>query len=409
MFVPKPHTPFQWEAQLSPVVAAERLEQLARALPKTVEYRFGKKERDDLTRSYLEGVLARGDRRLWSAIRRAWELGARFDGWGEHFRFDLWQRAMTETGIDPDAYALRARREDEVLPWSHLDMGTPEAYLRRERNLAGSEAQTPDCRTAGCHACGVSDQTACPEPPAQVLAENPAEIPAPPAPEREAVRLRLRYQKIGDLCFVGHLDLVNLFRRAARRARLPLHYSVGFHPQPSLSFGPPLSVGYAGLGEWLDLGLDSWRDPRQVVEELNRMLPPGVRVEAGREVPLSTPSLTDRINAGEYLIRWSTAGEHAAELEARVAAFAAASEVPGSQWSKKGPVKVNLRAAVVWIKMDSSGADIGVRWLHETGPGSTAKVSTLVEYFSAGWAQPWQAQVIRTLSGRRQGEGVTIP
>jgi radical SAM-linked protein len=241
------------------------------------------------------------------------------------------------------------------------------------------------------------------------LAEPAVEPAAPPAPEREAVRLRLRYQKTGDLRFVGHLDLVNLFRRAARRAKLPLHYSVGFHPQPSLSFGPPLSVGYEGRGEWLDLGLDSWRDPREVVEELNRMLPAGVRVEAGREVPLSTPSLTDRISAGEYLIRWSGAGAHAAELEKRVADFTAASDVPGSQWSKKGPVKVNLRAAVVWIKMDSAENEPGIRLLHETGATATAKVSTLVEYFGAPWVQSWQASVVRVASGRRQGEAVTIP
>jgi radical SAM family uncharacterized protein/radical SAM-linked protein len=409
LFVPKPHTPFQWEAQLSPAQTAARLEQLARVLPKAVEYRFGKKERDDLTRSYLEGVLARGDRRLWGAVRRAWELGARFDGWGEHFRFDLWQQAFAETGVDADAYALRARGVDEVLPWAHLDMGTPLKYLRAQREQAINTEQTPDCRTAGCHACGVAEQTECPQPPAAVLAETPGEIPVPPSPERESVRLRLRYQKTGDLRFVGHLDLVNLFRRAARRAHLPLHYSVGFHPQPALSFGPPLSVGYEGLGEWLDLGLDSWRDPRAVVEDLNRMLPAGVRVEVGREVPLSTPSLTDRINAGEYLICWPGAGAHAAELAKRLAEFTAVAEVPGSQWSKKGPVKVNLRSAVVWIKMDATGDGPGLRLLHETGAGSTAKVSTLLEYFGSGWAQNWQAQVTRVFSGRRQGEGITIP
>jgi radical SAM family uncharacterized protein/radical SAM-linked protein len=408
-FVPKPHTPFQWEPQLSREQAIARMEQLARNLPKAVEYRFGKKEREDLNRSYLEGMLARGDRRLWPVIHRAWELGARFDGWGEYFRFDLWQQALIDCGVDADAYVLRARGEDEVLPWSHLDMGTPVAYLKQERNLAQEEQMTKDCRTQGCHTCGVSEQCECPRPLAQPMQEAGTELPAPVFPEREAVRIRLRYQKNDDLRFVGHLDLVNLFRRAARRAKLPLHYSIGFHPQPSLSFGPPLSLGYRALGEWLDLGLDAWREPRQVVQELNQMLPAGIRVDVGREVPLSTPSLTDRINAGEYLLQFGELGDKAGELEKRVLAFLAATEVPGQQWSKNGPVKVNLRTPVMGLTLASDAEGTLLKLVHVVQPGSNAKVSTLVEYFCSGLLEPWRVAVTRTVSGRWQGEGITIP
>ncbi len=409
LFVPKPHTPFQWEAQLSVDAAAARMEQLGKRLPKAVEYRFGRKEREELNRSYLEGVLARGDRRVWPVVKRAWELGARFDSWGEYFKYDLWRQAFVDTGVQPDEYVLRERTDQEVFPWMHLDTGTPLAYLRQERDAARACSTTPDCRTEGCHTCGVSDHYPCPQPPAPTLPEASTEIPAPVTPERETMRVRFKYQKVGDLRFVGHLDLVNLFRRAARRAKLPLHYSLGFHPQPSLAFGPPLSLGYRALGEWFDLGLDAWRDARELITLLNNVLPSGIRVETAREVPLSTPSLTDQINAGEYTLEFGDLGEKQADLLARVQAFLAATDVQGSQWSKNGTVKVNLRTPVKALTVSETADGVMLTLTHAIQPGSNAKVSTLVEYFSQGITEAWRIVVTRTVSGRWQGEGITIP
>jgi len=221
----------------------------------------------------------------------------------------------------------------------------------------------------------------------------------------------LRYQKTGDLRFVGHLDWVNLFRRAARRAGLPLHYSLGFHPQPSLAFGPPLPLGYTGLGEWVDLGLDIWRDPRDVVRDLNRVVPSGLNFEAGREVPLSTPSLAERINAGEYLLEWPASPELRAALEARVQAFLAAEAVSGQQWSKHGPQTVDLRRPVACMKPAGDDAR-GVAYClwHQTSQPGSAKLPTLLEYFCRDLIDVWHVRVTRLLSGTLQSNGmITIP
>jgi len=103
----------------------------------------------------LEGVFARGDRRLAAVVKTAWELGCRFDGWAEHFRFDLWLEAFRRSGLEPDFYANRQRSYTEILPWDHLDAGVCKEFLQDEDRRAEAGLLTPDCRQAACSACGV--------------------------------------------------------------------------------------------------------------------------------------------------------------------------------------------------------------------------------------------------------------
>ena len=107
------------------------------------------------TLSQLEGVLSRGDRRLGSALAKAWELGCTFDSWPDQFRWDLWQQALSATGLKVEDY-LRARSYQEILPWDHLSTGLKKDYLRREDQRAEEEKLTLDCRTRkDCTTCGV--------------------------------------------------------------------------------------------------------------------------------------------------------------------------------------------------------------------------------------------------------------
>jgi len=131
-FVPKPHTPFQWFPQhtVSDFMAKQRVVKDA-INSKRVNYKY-----HDADASVLEGVLSRGDRRLAAAIRAAWALGARFDGWTEHFNANIWQQAFDETGLSPDFYAHRRRDYDEILPWDHIDVGVPKNFLVRENEKA---------------------------------------------------------------------------------------------------------------------------------------------------------------------------------------------------------------------------------------------------------------------------------
>ncbi len=150
-FVPKPFTAFQWDRQITRAEMIGKQDILKSAIKsKRIRYNW----HDDKT-SYLEGVFARGDRRLAPVIKRAVELGCKFDGWGEHFKFDLWMQAFDDCGVDPDFYASRQRPYTEVLPWDHIDVGVTKKFLMSESEKARREETTSNCREK-CAGCGAA-------------------------------------------------------------------------------------------------------------------------------------------------------------------------------------------------------------------------------------------------------------
>jgi radical SAM superfamily enzyme YgiQ (UPF0313 family) len=150
-FVPKPHTPFQWVAQIDEEELNARQELLRAGLRR----KGTRVSWPDPKTSLLEAALSRGDRRLGQVIRRAWELGSVFDAWDEHFKYENWQRAFEDSRLDIDFYARRQRPLDELLPWSHIDIGVTTEFLKREYQRALEGVQTPDCREGPCNACGL--------------------------------------------------------------------------------------------------------------------------------------------------------------------------------------------------------------------------------------------------------------
>ncbi|MBC9783892.1 TIGR03960 family B12-binding radical SAM protein [Heliobacterium chlorum] len=150
-FVPKPQTPFQWEPQ----ARIEELEEKQAYLKKRLKDRRINYNWHDAKVSFMEAVLAKGDRRIGDVLYRAWQKGCTFDGWSEYFHFDRWQEAFAESNIDPEYYAYRTIRYDEPLPWDHLDFGVQRQYLVREHKKALEESLTHDCRLDSCSGCGV--------------------------------------------------------------------------------------------------------------------------------------------------------------------------------------------------------------------------------------------------------------
>ena len=150
-FVPKPHTPFQWEKQITPQEYLRRCRILKdHFYSKSIEYDYHSPEL-----SRLEAVFARGDRRLGPVIEAAVGHGARLDGWDEYFRYDTWLDAFQECGVDPDFYTVRGYGEEEILPWDTIDVGVTKKFLQLERKRAYNAAVTPDCRH-GCAGCGAN-------------------------------------------------------------------------------------------------------------------------------------------------------------------------------------------------------------------------------------------------------------
>ena len=150
-FVPKPHTPFQWEQQITPEEYLRRCKLLkSHFYSKSIEYDY---HEPDLSR--LEAVMARGDRRLAPVIEEAVRLGARLDGWDEFFRYDLWLDAFRSCGVDPNFYTTRGFGEEECLAWDTINVGVRKDFLLRERHRAYEAKVTPDCRQ-GCAGCGAN-------------------------------------------------------------------------------------------------------------------------------------------------------------------------------------------------------------------------------------------------------------
>ena len=150
-FVPKPHTAFQWEPQIAKEEYERRVNLLREAIKtKTVTYNW-----HDSDTSFLEAVLARGDRRMGRVLEAAWRKGAKLDAWEEYFSLDRWLEAFDQCGLDPHFYANRIRQRDELMPWAMISSGVTESYLWRERERAFAGVTTPDCRTH-CNACGAN-------------------------------------------------------------------------------------------------------------------------------------------------------------------------------------------------------------------------------------------------------------
>lgn len=150
-FVPKPHTVFQWFAQI-PVAEMQRRQNLLRT---ALKGRGVNLNWHDAQTSRLEGVFARGDRRLSKVLYTAWRNGARFDGWSEYFRPEIWDAAFAAEKLEPDFYVARTRSQEESLPWQHIHSGVDEHWLKNEWQRALAAVTTPDCRRGECTGCGV--------------------------------------------------------------------------------------------------------------------------------------------------------------------------------------------------------------------------------------------------------------
>lgn len=147
--MPKAHTPFQWQGQDSIEVLDEKRRLISKKRRKNIKISF-----HDSRVSFLEGVIARGDRRLARVIHRAWEKGCKFDGWSEYFNFERWMEAFAELGVAPESYTAD-RSYGDKLPWDFIDIGVSKEFLYEENEKALMGELSWDCRETGCNECGI--------------------------------------------------------------------------------------------------------------------------------------------------------------------------------------------------------------------------------------------------------------
>jgi radical SAM family uncharacterized protein/radical SAM-linked protein len=341
--VPKPHTPFQWCAMDTRETVVRKqtlLRDAARSLGVQLKVH-------DSTGSWIEGVLARGDRSVGDAVEGAYLRGARFDSWDERLDLDAWNAAFAEAGVDPERF-LGTIPTSARLPWDHIDVGLELGFLAREYRKALKNRLSPPCgkavgmfihhtnveehtgdrRKLVCYDCGVAcDMNAmhdrrtaflvtlrADKPRVQApVAVEPAQDAAPQRKARrgppvridqgEPLRLRLHYEKLGRAAFGSHLDLVRMLPRLFKRLSVPVYYSLGFNQKPVMVFGPALSLGVLSLAEYVDLKVEARApiDLAHLPEQLSAASVDGLRFVAAAALGNDDAKLSRVIDEAVYV------------------------------------------------------------------------------------------------------------
>lgn len=343
-FVPKPHTPFQWERQLSIDETFTRQNFIRRRMNnRSLAVKW-----HDARMSLLEGLFSRGDEKIGMLLLRAWQKGCRFDGWSEIFRFDLWQEALEETEIPTGEY-LRERSPNEPLPWDNIDCGVSREFLLQERQKALAGDATPDCRYEACQDCGVCDfkdvQNIFSD---QSLPAPAAEIRTPAESGLEKV-YRLSFAKTGRARFLSHLELAAALTRALRRSSLSLCYSAGYHPHPKISFATATSVGMESRQEYLDVTALAYSNDLSILKkEINAALPDGMAITDLQALSFAARDLAQSLRGFVYelILPADTDEERIGRLSRIIEIFLAARSFPISRQSKGKTVTRDIRPFV---------------------------------------------------------------
>ena len=401
-FVPKPHTPFQWFAQEPMELLQDKQIYLRRRLRESrIDFKWQQVES-----SFLEAVLARGGREVGAAIALAYQRGCRFDGWTEQLKFATWMQAFGDVGVDAHAIANRPFPLETSLPWDHIDAGVDKAFLLREYRRALDGKATEDCHAGQCNGCGEqcapnwhtwAQQSGLVAPASPTIEASEAAPPPPPPAKPPAVhalqKIQFAFQKVGELKFLSHLELMRAFARALRRAGIPLAFTQGFHPQPRLSLAQALAVGIEGLQELGEVELAERMEPEEMFAAWNRQLPPELKILRAWEAPLNGPSLSAGVRGAVYQIQLTPNGWDAKVLTAvgtteACAAFLAQETIPVEVTKKDKTLSLDARPLLQ--EFAGAGDDGSPAWQMRLriGPTGSVKPAALMRSFLGGWVPP---------------------
>ena len=388
-FIPKPHTPFQWASQLSLAESEDRI----RRLQEHLKLRGIKFKWQDPKVSWLEGVWARGNRRLSRLLVAAHQKGCRFDGWSDQFRYDLWQAAFEEQGVDPDFFTIRERDVCEPLPWDHIHTQVTKKFLTAEWENALEGTYTADCRVDACNQCGVCDFEQIEPLTHDTLNDHTLRAQRSAALKPATFKkLHVFYTKRDQARYFGHLELVNIFHRALKRAGITVRFSEGFHPKPKISFGDPLPVGIESQQERFDIFAPDYIRPQEVKAMLNAHLPGGLEINACQIASQKSPTNLHR------RIRYRIALTEGQFDKTLLRAFNEQPDFTITLTGRKGKLKkIDLKDIVVNSILHNSGH---LELTLQSEPGKSVRPFDVLRHiFKLSNAQVKQATIMKLNSG----------
>lgn len=373
-FVPKPHTPFQWDEALPEREMFERIQFVRRKL-RTSHTTI--RHNSTLLAQFV-AIIGRGDRSIAGAIEAAFRKGCRFDAWSEHFQWEKWQDAFAETGIELEA-SLRAIGFDRPLPWDHIHKGPSKEHLREERQRTSFK---------------LKDYVPCEEnapvtPPGEDMSlsfgRGKKKLAARTLVQPTKTKVRLRWGRSNRFKYMSHLDTLRLLERSIRRARLPVAWSQGFNPTMKLSFGPPLTVGYTSEAELVEITLDQvFSAP--LIEQLRRAIPPGIEIYEARVVHTKSASLTSILNRALYQIDLAC-WRDTDQLKLQVNELLARDQIWVQRKGKDSIKEVDIRKAIYQLVV----TDMHLEMLLGIGEGGYVRPNEVLEHLGDGLVVPAEA------------------
>lgn len=365
-FVPKAHTPFQWDEMAEPEEILRKVKFIKRHnRVNQVNFKYHQVES-----SFLQGLLGRGDHQMGPVILSAYHKGCRFDGWSEDFNYDKWLEAFSESGLDPKQL-LRPISFSAQLPWARIRKGVSPEHLLKERQRTSFEAMEqkevlrlpePDVSSMGEAGYGRGKK--------KVVSRNTT------APTKNTVRIR--WGKDARFRYMSHLDNIRTIERAIRRSRIPVSYSQGFNPTMKLSFGPPLPLGFTSEAEVMDITLESNLMP-YMVENLKKSFPEGISIFEARAVVGKTKSLSAALNRAGYCLELNNISKDIG-LERNIGRLLDAESLVVERTGKTETTSIDIRPAVYGLSVKD-----GVLWMTlGIGEGGYARPAEVLNLLFGG-------------------------
>ncbi|HVP06422.1 MAG TPA: TIGR03960 family B12-binding radical SAM protein [Candidatus Acidoferrum sp.] len=331
-FVPKAHTPFQWDGFIDEQVTSSRIAFIKRNT-RSGEISF---KINNPQLAMFQGIMGRGGREMAPAIETAFRNGCRFDGWNEDFQFETWLDAFAAHGVDP-AVTMQPIPFSRDLPWSHIDKGVSSDHLMAERQRTSATLRdfTPH-QTNSSEAVKNDEYQEFGRGKKKVASRNLA------APTKN--RVRIKWGKSARYRYMSHLDNLRFIERLVRRSRMPVAYSQGFNPTMKVSFGPPLPLGFTSETELVDITLEINVMP-YMIDALQKVMPDGITMFDSRVVLGSNASLSAALNRVVYTVPISYWDDRT-KLESQIASLLGATMLEIDRVGKAETKKMDIRPAI---------------------------------------------------------------
>lgn len=328
IFIPKPHTPYQWVRQITPDKAQRKLDYLYKTLPRG-KFKIGK---HNLFSTVLEGLMSRGDERAGELILSAFRKGARLDAWDEHLKANqpIWESVFSGADWSVEDYVCREWSLEETLPWEGVSLGPAKSFYKKEWERSLSHELTPKCQPDCNHKCGICNQKDAVKVHEQRDVESlspcmenktvtvPPERPSANIPVLYRVNFAFRRCNGGE--FTAYLSQVEIFHKAIIRSRLPFVFTAGFNPLPRLEFATAMSLGIPSCEEVATAYLYEPVPEADFMSAMNGVLPESFAIFRAQIFPVTTQrkreSLSEALWGQSYSIRFRDRVE-----DLRVAAF----------------------------------------------------------------------------------------